>query len=218
MAKKMRTTPPFVGTGLFLVGCVAVAALPVVGCFSDQPLDIIPDSGAPSDSAPVDTSPDSNGTDGNSGTDTSSDGPIQTYAEDYVNFDAADDTWAPQGLTPPELTETHTGWYIARCHDCHATQADLIPAGHNPEMQYWAWSCARGFPGSVCHGHGGNGAILFNHSEDPYFAYCTRVGCHDSFNVRKDRENHGMNEVPSDAFCNACHQATWGGWPVTSAK
>ncbi len=131
---------------------------------------------------------------------------------DYSAFSSADDTWAPSG-EPMLLTKTHPGWKNARCFDCHGQGKRWEPENHNPKMQYWAWSCSRGFPGGSCHGHDKNGASWFNHDGDPAFDNCTQSGCHDTYDTVKEFENHGFTNTP-DSFCNACHDYYWDGWPA----
>jgi hypothetical protein len=216
---------------LCFVGLTAGTAMFFVGCLDDKLVTTDTGNGPFDSNDDLSTDIDTNNpqsTDSDSTSDRDSDpvipecyppaGPKQTCTSDYAAFSEANDTWAPQGLSPPQTAETHPGFDYARCYDCHAESSLFTPAGHDPRMLYWPWSCARGFPGSVCHGHGINGTVQFNHAEDPYFASCTKPGCHDTFNVRKDRENHGMNDVPSDAYCNACHQFSWQGWPEQGAK
>ena len=129
----------------------------------------------------------------------------------YDQFYTANATWAPGTIT--SFTESsHTGWNNARCFECHAGGMPDEPVDHDVRMQYWPWSCARGFPGSSCHGHGINNAPLFNHDYDPAFKGCTQANCHDTNDATKDRENHGFMGAP-DAFCNSCHDYYWETWP-----
>ncbi len=131
---------------------------------------------------------------------------------DYSPWLEGDDSFGPDGGEPVICDESHTGWQEARCHECHGRDMGLAPENHDPRMQHWAWSCARGFPGSDCHGHGPNGALWFNHDEDPAFEGCTTDFCHDRLNADERFENHGFTETP-DAFCNACHDGFWQAWP-----
>ena len=120
----------------------------------------------------------------------------------------------PEGAEPPSVASSHTGWLQARCFECHGAGKIHPPSGHPAGLQYWPWSCARGLPGQACHGHGVNGAIQFNHGGDAFFAGCTRAGCHTKYAPgQKDFENHGFMKAP-DAFCNACHDYYWKGWPA----
>ena len=193
----------------------------LAGCFSDDPMDL--DFHSQNDIVQETDGNNPNGTDSDTATGTGSkfdlDLPteppvaVELHMEDYVGFAEANDTWGPAGA-PPTVDYDHTGYLKARCFECHAEDQMNPPEGHNPKMQYWAWSCSRGFPGGACHGHGVNGTIPFNHARDPAFSNCTSTGCHDQFNAeRKDFENHGMHEVPTDEFCHACHDYTWTGWP-----
>jgi hypothetical protein len=136
----------------------------------------------------------------------------------YDQFYTANATWAPGAITS-FIDNTHTGWNNARCFDCHAVGMPDEPADHDPRMQYWPWSCARGFPGSSCHGHGVtfsssgiNNTPYFNHDSDPMFDGCTQSNCHDTNDASKERENHGFMEAP-DVFCNSCHDWYWETWP-----
>jgi hypothetical protein len=132
----------------------------------------------------------------------------------YGLFFTANANWAPGVVEsyPPE--GVHEGWEQARCFECHGVGMPNEPADHDPRMQYWPWACARGFPGSSCHGHGVNGTSPFNHDFDKEFDNCTQAGCHDQYNAeKKDFENHGFYDAP-DSFCNACHDYYWEEWPV----
>ena len=198
---------------LYLLAALIVL---VTGCFGDDPLDM--DFRSRNDNL--------QGSDRDIGTDPADGGapshfdidlptalPVELYAKDYVGFSNGNDAYGPTG-TPPTVDANHPGYLHARCFDCHASDKAYPPEGHDPRMQYWAWSCSRGFPGGSCHGHGVNGTIPFNHARDPAFSNCTKAGCHEQFNAeRKDFENHGMHEVPTDEFCHACHDYTWTGWP-----
>lgn len=130
----------------------------------------------------------------------------------YDDWENGDDSWA-KGDIVVVVDETHPGWNQARCFDCHGVGRPFEVVDHDPRMQYWSWSCARGFPGGECHGHGVNGAGAFNHGGDPFFEGCTREGCHELYNSKlADNENHGFVNAP-DSFCNACHDYYWKGWP-----
>ena len=129
----------------------------------------------------------------------------------YEGWDKGDDDYGPEG-DPIQCDETHVGYLEARCWDCHAVGSRYEPEDHDPRMQYWAWSCARGFPGSECHGHGYNGCYGFNHANDSSFAYCTRKDCHTQYKGERWYENHAMDKAPVP-FCNACHDFFWEGWP-----
>lgn len=191
-----------------------------VGCFSDQPVPkecnnnvtiIIINNGGSTDPGSRD----------NDGGDTEFILNLDTGDEDFIldgdysDFAQGEDSWAPGEVTSL-LTKDHPGWQNARCFECHGVGTPWEPENHDPRMQYWSWSCSRGFPGSVCHGHNPNGADWFNHDGDETFFGCTQAGCHDTFDTTKEFENHGFTDAP-DEFCNACHDFYWEGWP-TQAK
>ncbi len=139
----------------------------------------------------------------------------------YGLFFMANANWAP-GAVESYPDNTHTGWGKAQCYECHAAGMPDEPEDHDPRMQYWPWACARGFPGSSCHGHGAmddsdqepNNAPYFNHDHDAAFDGCTQSGCHDLYDAPKEREGHGFTDAP-DSFCNSCHDYYWHqtGWP-----
>jgi hypothetical protein len=132
---------------------------------------------------------------------------------DYEGWEEADESWAPGEITSfVNDNEDHTGYLEARCWECHSVGMPDEPVDHDPRMQTWAWSCARGFPGTTCHGHGYNGCYGFNHADDPAFFGCTLPDCHDQHDGDPWYENHGFDNAP-DAFCNSCHASWWNGWP-----
>jgi hypothetical protein len=203
---KYKSFVCFYSSGVKRASLIAWLSFFACGCFGDEPFTFAgEDSDVPA--LPTDTSGD-----------TAPQGPKELHAEDYIGFDQANDSYGPPGQ-PPQLDETtHLGWDMARCFDCHAEKGRFPPAGHDPRIQYWSWSCARGFPGGACHGHGINGAMLFNHERDENFAGCTKAECHDTYNTTKDRENHGMFDIPNDEYCHACHDFYWEGWPAAATK
>ncbi|MDJ0766583.1 MAG: hypothetical protein QNJ97_26655 [Myxococcota bacterium] len=131
----------------------------------------------------------------------------------YEAWEVGDDSFAPGKLVSITSQEGHKpGWERARCHECHGLGQAFSVAGHDPAMDCWAWSCARGFPGGACHGHGPNMDNQFNHSGTEEFYNCTKATCHDVFDGGYARENHGFHGAP-DPLCNACHDPFWKGWP-----
>ncbi len=131
----------------------------------------------------------------------------------YEGWEEGDDSYGPPEGEPVQCDETHPGYEDARCWDCHAEGTRFQPEDHDPRMQFWAWSCARGFPGSVCHGHGVNGCAGFSHGIDISFVNCTQAECHTKFHGEEAYlENHAMDNAP-DPFCDACHDFYWVGWP-----
>ncbi len=175
------------------------------------------------DARPIEAGP--GGADSDTDADADADGDADADADADADLDAGfvlDGSYAswpdpggtlPEDDTVPTVGNSHTGWLQARCFECHGVGKVHPPSEHPAGLQYWAWSCARGLPGQACHGHGVNGAIQFNHGGDPYFAGCTRDGCHTNYMPGvKDRNNHGFMKAP-DPFCNACHDIAWTGWP-----
>ena len=199
-----------------------VAALFTIGCFGDDPITnecgryaFLPCPGD-TDDTEISTG-EGTEVDAGDGFDIEvPEGPKMLYLADYAGFENTAGIYGPAG-EPVELTAEHPGWKMARCFDCHAVGEPYEPEGHDPTMQYWAWSCARGLPGGACHGHGVNGSFMFNHDRDPAFSNCTQSGCHDTFNASKERENHGIFEA-DDEYCHACHDFFWVDWPDATTK
>ena len=133
----------------------------------------------------------------------------------YYIWLEADESLAPGRVISfvEEGDTDHVGYFNARCMDCHGYGNPHEPVNHDPIMQTWAWSCARGFPNTPCHGHDTNGTEPFNHDGDPDFDGCTQKECHDTLNTIKEYENHGYMKAP-DTFCNACHDYYWEDWPI----
>ena len=191
------------------------------GCVAKEPFGIDYDSSGDGDAdgdADGDGDGDADGdTDGDTDSDTDSDGDpcSDIMAGNYDAWRQADDSYAP-GEVISIVGPGHSGFLQARCVDCHGAGMVEEPAIHDPRMQCWSWSCARGFPGGSCHGHGPNTDFMFNHSGAVEFTNCTKAGCHDLYDCNdNERENHGFMNAP-DAVCNACHDYTWNGWPEGS--
>ena len=207
---------------ILITFCSTFIAACFGGCLGDQFLDN-PDASSDGDS---DSDSDSD-SDGDTDTDGDSDGDVDTGSEveddhdytekNYEGWEEADDSYGP-GTNGKTLDDGHSGWGKPRCFECHGPGKDkggktLPEIGHNPAMQLWSWSCARGFPGGECHGHGINTDFQFNHNGASDFLLCTRSECHDIYDAgTNERENHGFMEAP-DAFCNACHNVNWSAWP-----
>ena len=131
----------------------------------------------------------------------------------YECWDEADQICGA-GSSPSKDNDdsSHTGYRESRCWECHGVGMPDEPADHDPAIQYWSWSCARGFPGTDGHGHGINGCEGYNHDNSPAYFGCTIPNCDDQHDGDPLLENHGYDNAP-DAFCNACHQKDWSGWP-----
>ena len=131
---------------------------------------------------------------------------------DYSGWESGGDDFAPGDIESLVEDDAHSGFGQARCFICHGQGRPDEPEDHDPAMQHWSWSCARGFPGASCHGHGVNGASQFNHDGDPAFDGCTQKWCHFLYDSEPRYENHGFTDAP-DEFCNACHDFYWEDWP-----
>lgn len=206
---------------LFEMGCVGESA--PAGDNDDSSQDDDDDNGDDDDDDSGDDDDDSSDDDDDSSDDDDDDDDSDTdtnpckdeLAGDYSTWrEDGNDDMAP-GVLVTIVDESHPGWLEARCSDCHGKGQPYQPTTfHDPKMDCWAWSCARGFPGGECHGHGPNTDAPFNHNLDinPDFKNCTRAGCHDTPFGTSFNDNHGFNDAP-DALCNACHDRKWTEWP-----
>jgi hypothetical protein len=205
---------------------VLIFAVSCPGCLGDQVLDSMNGDSDTGQDGDDDVNDDDGSGDADSDTDSDadSDGDADTdldsglvFDGDYSDWVNGADDWAPGEVISIVDEQTHpNGWRKARCFACHGVGKPWEPVTsvHNPRMQYWSWSCARGFPGGTCHGHGPNTTWQFNHNypNDLSFMNCTKAGCHDVPFGGSFRDNHGFNKAP-DPFCNACHQLSWTDWP-----